>query len=153
MEKTLYAKNEAEMADLAKKLVNAGLAKLGLVTLGGMLGAGKTTLVKEILRALGYQGLVKSPTFTLAEPYQFGQYSIMHLDLYRLEDPQEIEFLGYREWFSGNKLVLVEWPEKAHGFLPEPDLNVMIQIQENRRQILLESGTTAGNLLLEQLIT
>jgi len=139
------------MADLAKKLVTAGIAKLGLVTLGGMLGAGKTTLVKEILGVLGYQGVVKSPTFTLVEPYNFGQYSIMHLDLYRLEDPQEIEFLGYRELFSGDRLVLIEWPEKAHGFLPEPDLNVMIQIQENRRHILLESYTAAGNLLLEQL--
>lgn len=151
--KTLTAKNEADMATLAKNLVGAGISKLELVTLGGMLGAGKTTLVKEILSALGCKDTVKSPTFTLVEPYEFGDYSVLHLDLYRLEDPQEIEALGYRDWFSVGNLILVEWPEKATGFLPLYDLNIMIQIQENQRQIEINAGSDAGKAVLANLKT
>lgn len=153
MKKSFIAKKEADMAVLAKNLVSAGVAKLELLTLDGMLGAGKTTLVREILAALGCKDTIKSPTFTLVEPYQFAGHSILHLDLYRLEKPQEIESLGYRDWFSGGNLILLEWPEKAAGFLPDCDLNVMIQIRNDNRQLEIEAGTDAGRLVLEKLQT
>jgi tRNA threonylcarbamoyladenosine biosynthesis protein TsaE len=151
MSKIFISTSEADMAWLAKNLVKAGIATLELVTLDGMLGAGKTTLVKNILLVLGYKGLVKSPTFTLVEPYQFGEHSILHLDLYRMEDPREIEALGYRDWFNGNNLILLEWPEKAAGFLPDYDLNVMINTQDNKRQLVFKAGTEAGRQVLEKL--
>jgi len=139
------------MPALAKKLVQAGIAKLELVTFDGMLGAGKTTFIKEILAELGCKDTVTSPTFTLVEPYQFAGYSVLHLDLYRLNEPQEIESLGYRDWFSVGNLILIEWPEKAAGFLPDYDLNIMIQIQDNKRQLEIKAGTDAGRLVLEKL--
>lgn len=151
MKKILTTESATDMTVLAKKLVNAGIATLELVTLDGMLGAGKTTLVREILRALGCKDTVKSPTFTLVEPYQFDGHSILHLDLYRMEAPREIESLGYRDWFSVGNLILIEWPEKAAGFLPDYDLNIMIQIQDDNRQLEIKAGTDAGSLVLEKL--
>lgn len=139
------------MARLAEKLVQSGMDKLELVTFNGMLGAGKTTMIKEILAAMGCTDTVKSPTFTLVEPYQFADHSVLHLDLYRLESPQEIESLGYRDWFSAGNLILLEWPEKAPGFLPKSDLNVMIQIEGDTRQLEITAGTTAGEQVLERL--
>lgn len=143
--------SESDMAVLAKDLVDAGIASLELVTLDGMLGAGKTTLVKEILAALGCTDTVTSPTFTLVEPYNFDHHSVYHLDLYRLEDPEEIESLGYRDWFSGGNLIFVEWPEKAAGFLPEYDLNVMIKIIDSKRELEIKAGSDAGRILLDKL--
>lgn len=107
-----------------------------VVFLEGDLGAGKTTLVRGILRALGCQTHIKSPTYTLVESYEVRGSTIHHFDLYRMEHPEELEFIGAREYFRGS-LCFVEWPEKGRGWLPDPDLHIGLTMQGNARQIAL----------------
>ena len=95
-----------------------------LVTLRGDLGTGKTTLVRGLLRGRGYQGPVRSPTFTLVEPYDTSDGRVYHLDLYRLGDGEELEYLGLRDMLAETALLLVEWPERGAGWLPEPALQI-----------------------------
>ena len=120
------------------------------VYLGGDLGAGKTTLVRGILRGLKYRGVVKSPTFTLVEPYVLDGLRVYHFDLYRLNVPEELEFIGAREYFATG-LCLLEWPEKGKGFLPPPDISVIIQKVKHGRTVRLEAlgdcGTSLADLL------
>jgi tRNA threonylcarbamoyladenosine biosynthesis protein TsaE len=105
-----------------------------LVFLEGDLGAGKTTLVRGLLRGLGHRGPVRSPTYTLVETYELPGALVHHLDLYRIADPEELEYLGIRDLLDGNSLVLVEWPERGAGVLPAPDIRVHIEhLQEGRR--------------------
>jgi tRNA threonylcarbamoyladenosine biosynthesis protein TsaE len=98
----------------------------GLVFLHGDLGTGKTTLVRGLLRHLGFTGTVKSPTYTLVEPYDINGRELYHFDLYRLADPEELEYMGVRDYLSSNALCLIEWPEKAQGFLPQENLNIYL---------------------------
>lgn len=123
----------------------------GCIHLQGDLGTGKTTLSRGIVRHFGYQGAVKSPTFTLVEPYELGDYRIYHFDLYRLEDPAELEFLGVDEYFSQDSLCLVEWPEKGAGFLPDPDLVVELQVVNRGRKIKLNPCSNLGKLMAARL--
>ena len=111
----------------------------GLVTLHGDLGAGKTTLVRGLLRSLGYTGTVKSPTYTLVEPYQVNGRDIFHFDLYRLADPDELEYMGIRDYLRADALCLVEWPEKAGHLLPPPDLCIYIEHDGFARRVLFKS--------------
>ncbi len=113
------------------------LAGGGVVFLSGDLGAGKTTLSRALLRAFGHTGPVRSPTYTLVEPYEIAGRDIYHLDLYRIADAGELEFLGLRDWLLSGCLLLVEWPERGSGFLPAPDLHLRLDYDgEGRRATL-----------------
>lgn len=120
-----------------------------IIYLKGQLGAGKTTLVRGFLRAMDYQGVVKSPTYTLVETYDFSP-KINHFDFYRIRAPEELEYIGVREYFS-DSYCLVEWPEKAQGMLPLDDLTVNILIEGLTRQVILQANTERGKHVLQTL--
>lgn len=128
--------NEADTLSYGKQLAKQ-LKPGQLIYLKGHLGAGKTTLVRGILRGLGHQDKVKSPTFTIVEPYQFEQFSLYHFDLYRLQDSNELETLGFRDYVNNNSICLIEWPEKAEHFLPMADLNIHLKIKDNNRLLTI----------------
>ncbi len=133
-----------EAATLALGARLAQTLKPGLsVWLVGDLGAGKTTLARGLLRGLGFVGRVKSPTYTLVELYTLSRFNLYHFDLYRIADPDEWEDSGFREYFNQASVCLVEWPEKAHGVLPEPDLRVRLEFSDGGRRAWV-SGLTAG---------
>ena len=120
------------------------------IELRGPLGAGKTTFVRHLLRALGVQGRIKSPTYTVLEPYELPGLAVSHFDFYRFEDPREWEDAGFREIFAAPGLKLVEWPQKAEALLPPPDLRVSIEaLDETRRQVTLQAFTPRGVELLQ----
>lgn len=131
---TLYIENEAAMMAFGGKIADE-LPNGGIVYLKGDLGAGKTTLVRGLLRHLGHEGIVKSPTYTLVEPYQLQNRLVYHFDLYRLGDPEELEYMGGRDYWENDALCLIEWPEQARGYLPEADLNIAISYQEDSRNV------------------
>jgi tRNA threonylcarbamoyladenosine biosynthesis protein TsaE len=143
---------EADMEQLGVALVPQLQAGLVLF-LHGELGAGKTTLVRGMLRGLGFIGAVKSPTYTLVEPYQLQDLTVYHFDLYRLNDPEELEFLGVRDYLEGNGVCLVEWAERGAGVLPVPDLDVAIESKEEGRVVTFISRTNIGAQLLSALAT
>lgn len=134
------AATEAAGAALATSLSSGD----HIIFLRGDLGAGKTTLVRGLLRALGHAGRVPSPTYTLVEPYEVGPLSLKHLDLYRIADPGELEYLGVRE-LAGT--VLIEWPEKGGHFLPEPDLDCRLAPEGDGRRLEAEGRSEAGRTL------
>ncbi|MEX1032240.1 MAG: tRNA (adenosine(37)-N6)-threonylcarbamoyltransferase complex ATPase subunit type 1 TsaE [Cellvibrionaceae bacterium] len=123
----------------------------GIVFLEGVLGAGKTTLCRGILRAFGYQGAVKSPTYTLVEAYALESRRVYHFDLYRLGDPEELEYLGIRDYFLGNHLCLIEWPERGTGFLPAADLRVKVTVAAAARNLQISAHSAAGRAILRRL--
>lgn len=137
---------EALGARLARVVV-AGL----IVHLTGDLGAGKTTLVRGFLRGLGYQGNVRSPTYTLIEPYELAERRVYHLDLYRLGDAEELEWIGLRDLLDGASMALLEWPERGHGVLPPADVEIRIEYRDSGRQVTLVGQTPAGERVAQQL--
>lgn len=116
----------------------------GRLFLSGDLGAGKTCLTRGILQGYGHQGAVKSPTYTLVEPYEETRYSIYHFDLYRINTPEEVEFLGVLEYFDQKNLCIVEWAEKGRGFLPAPDLSLTLENAGSGRRIHWQAHTAKG---------
>lgn len=128
-----------------------GIRNIQLLYLHGALGTGKTTLVRGILRALGHPGIVKSPTFTLIEPYSLEGLNAYHFDLYRITDPEELEFLGFRDYVKDQNVCLVEWAERGAGVLPSPDVDVVIHKVDDTRDVQLVSYTDPGVKLLSGL--
>lgn len=117
----------------------------------GDLGAGKTTLVRALLHALGHTGRVKSPTYTLLEPYEAGGLHLRHFDLYRFSDKEEWEAAGFRDEFNGLNICLVEWPEKAEGLVPQADVEVLFEILPSGRDVALRANTETGKKCLSAL--
>lgn len=144
------ADGEAAMVAFGEALGRA-CAGRGVVFLEGDLGMGKTTLCRGILRAYGHQGAVKSPTYTLVEPYELGAQQLYHFDLYRLADPEELEYLGVRDYFAEKALCLVEWPARGSGLLPVPDLSLSIEVRGEGRRIECRAMTDHGRRVLDEL--
>lgn len=148
IEKVLTSYEETEK--FANTIANAVSAPCS-IALQGDLGAGKTTFARGFLRALGHTGTVKSPTYTILEPYQLGDITVNHFDLYRLADPEELELIGAHEMFAENAINLIEWPEQGEGWLPEMDLWLKIAYLEQGRIVKLSASTRQGESILAAL--
>ncbi|MFT4824969.1 MAG: tRNA threonylcarbamoyladenosine biosynthesis protein TsaE [Halioglobus sp.] len=122
-----------------------------VVYLNGELGMGKTTFSRGFIRALGHTGAVKSPTYTLVEPYEFNGLIVYHFDLYRLNDPEELEFMGIRDYFDGSNIALIEWPEKGLGILPPADLVINIEQRGSGRSLIYIGASDIGKKVVDQL--
>ncbi len=133
----------AEMEALGARLAQC-ISEPVMIFLRGPLGAGKTTLVRGLLRSSGHQGAVKSPTYTLVESYAGKEYQIHHFDLYRLGHPEELENIGIRDYLDGRSLCLVEWPEQGVSILPSPDLELQLAYAGERRDVSIKAGSPAG---------
>ena len=147
---TFVLANEAATVNFGKQLALAADGK-GVFYLEGNLGAGKTTLCRGVLQALGHQGSVKSPTYTLVEPYELENYKVYHFDLYRLGEPEELEFLGVRDYLLEDNLCLIEWPDKGEGFLPVADVTISLSYQGQGRTAKLAAHTEKGSQVCQKL--
>ena len=149
--KTLVWPDEVATAAYAAQLA-AALTRVNLnacIALHGELGAGKTTLVRHVLQALGVEGRIKSPTYAVVEPYTVAAGDVWHFDFYRFSDPREWEDAGFRDLFASPGLKLCEWPQNAAGVMPLPDLEVDIQVDEaEHRQVQITALTLRGQELL-----
>lgn len=134
-------------AVLARAIGDSG----AIVYLQGDLGAGKTTLSRGLIRALGYAGPVKSPTYTLVEPYENFDFPLYHFDLYRLSDPEEVEFLGVNDYFAPPALCLIEWPQRGQGYLPRADIEITLVAEGDGRRIAWQAVTPVGDRISDQL--
>jgi tRNA threonylcarbamoyladenosine biosynthesis protein TsaE len=147
--RTLLWQDEADCQAFAQALAARPGLRDASVALHGPLGAGKTTFVRHLLRALGVQGRIKSPTYAVLEPHQVGALAISHFDFYRFNDPREWLDAGFRDLYAQPGLKLAEWPEKAAGMLPPPDLEIDLQpLEGEARQVTLRAGTARGAELL-----
>ena len=141
--------DESSTIALAQRL--AARLKPGMVIyLHGDLGAGKTTLVRGMLNALGYTGRVKSPTYTLVEPYHINGLDLRHFDLYRLHDEEEWEAAGFRDEFDGHNIFFIEWPEHALGLIPPADVRIDFEILAQGRNVVIQANTPTGRECLKQ---
>lgn len=148
---TYIIKQEQQLKDFAYSLAPY-LPEKGHIHLIGNLGAGKTTLTRYLLQALGHKGAVKSPTFTLVETYQLDQYRIYHFDLYRISDPQELYFIGIEDYLSDTALSIIEWADKALGLLPNPELTIELAINaHDYRELKLIARSQQGYAILSHL--
>ena len=146
----LVLDSEQQQVEFGERLARL-LPAEAVVFLEGELGAGKTTLVRGILRGLGWRGNVKSPTYTILEPYELDGVNLYHFDLYRLADPEELEYLGLREML-GHDMLFFEWPERGEGFLPQPDCVIRIVHQQQGRAVTIEAADPALHQRLEAAI-
>jgi tRNA threonylcarbamoyladenosine biosynthesis protein TsaE len=148
MTQEFYLSEESATEKLAAKFATQ-CSKRTVIFLNGDLGAGKTTFSRGFLQGLGYHGRVKSPTYTLVEPYEIKGWRVFHFDLYRLSDPEELEYIGIRDYFEQDCLCLIEWPEKGTGLLAEADLEISIEFSGNGRRLIVEAKSGYGRDILE----
>jgi len=151
---SIFLKNEEEQLRLAAQIA-MNTPPGSVIFLDGDLGTGKTTLVRGFLQSLGFTGNVKSPTYTLVEPYIIDKQQIYHFDLYRLASPDELEYAGGRDYFDGRSICLIEWPDKAEGYLPEADLVCQLSYQNEAgshgRQCVMSANSVKGLIILDKL--
>ena len=146
----IFLSNEQDTLDFGLRLAKACDTPC-IIFLEGDLGAGKTTLTRGFIQARGYKGAIKSPTYTLVETYQLDQQLLFHFDLYRLQDPSELEFIGIEDYFMQPGIFLIEWPERGIGVLPPPDLTCYIQHRDQGRRLQMSAKTECGKKILERL--
>jgi tRNA threonylcarbamoyladenosine biosynthesis protein TsaE len=153
-ELTLTAADADAQEALGRELA-AALQGRGTVYLQGDLGAGKTTLTRGVLRGYGHQGSVKSPTYTLVEPYELSSVTLYHFDLYRLTDPEELELLGIRDYCRPDTLALIEWPERGQPLLPPADVIITIRastdLNSEGRELVFVAQNKCGEAVLDAL--
>ncbi|VEJ08665.1 tRNA (adenosine(37)-N6)-threonylcarbamoyltransferase complex ATPase subunit type 1 TsaE [Actinobacillus delphinicola] len=151
----IYLPSEVQLRQWGEKLMHAILntprTQGVVIYLNGDLGAGKTCLSRAMIQSLGFQGRVKSPTYTLVEEYDLPEIFIYHFDLYRLADPEELAFMGIRDYFNANTLCLIEWSSQGQGFLPPADLVIDLQYVDDARSLAIRANTPMGNNILNQL--
>ena len=141
---------EPDTITLGQRLA-AGLAlQGGTLYLEGDLGAGKTTLARGLIQALGHSGAVKSPTYTIVEPYELGR-PVYHFDLYRLADPEELELMGIRDYFAPGAICIIEWPVRGGDLIPAPDLQLTLAKQGSSRQARIQACTALGRQILQKI--
>ncbi len=137
------------MLALGKQLAQA-CDDTAVIFLYGELGAGKTTFSRGFLQGMGYTGHVKSPTYTLVEPYQLAKNLVYHFDFYRLKDPQELEYIGIQDYFVPHAICLIEWPEYGAGMLPVADLSCYMAFKATEREIKLVASSGRGKEILRR---
>ena len=142
--------SEQDMKAFGKALIDA-CSEGGVITLRGDLGSGKTTIVRGALESRGYTRGVRSPTYTLVEHYPLEPLAIAHFDLYRLSDPDELEFLGYRDYLEPHTLCFIEWPEKAEPLLQDAGLRIGLEYHDQCRKIELNAHNNWGQKIVEKL--
>jgi tRNA threonylcarbamoyladenosine biosynthesis protein TsaE len=151
-----FIPDESSMLAFGKQLARVSLHHMNfnfnkVIFLHGQLGAGKTTLVRGFLFGLGHEGRVKSPTYTLVEPYELSACTVFHFDLYRLHHPHELESIGVQDYFIPKAICLIEWPEQGGSLLPLPDLACHIKMQNHGREIKLIAQSADGEIILQRL--
>lgn len=154
LQRDFYLADEAATVAIGERLGQAAQGG-AVIFLQGELGAGKTTFSRGVLRAFGHSGAVKSPTYTLVEPYQFRQadsdepVQVYHFDLYRLGDAEELEYMGIRDYFTDESVCLVEWPSRGQGYLPQADVEIILQVDAPGRSLTMVAHTERGEILVQ----
>ena len=148
----LLCENEQALIEYAAVL--GGLMRVGdVLHLLGPLGAGKTTVARGVLAGVGYSGAVKSPTYTIVEPYELSGKTIYHVDLYRLTTPCELDAMGFEAYYHSGAILLIEWPECGQGFLMPPTLEISLSYTEPGRSLVFSAGCQRGRYLIDRLQT
>ncbi|QOL26530.1 tRNA (adenosine(37)-N6)-threonylcarbamoyltransferase complex ATPase subunit type 1 TsaE [Thalassotalea sp. LPB0316] len=137
----------SQLADIIKNELKHGV----VVYLSGDLGAGKTTLTRGFVQGMGHCGHVKSPTYTLVEPYELPPWQVYHFDLYRLADPEELEYMGIRDYFNENSCSFIEWPSRGEGMIPTPDFLINLSYSGEQREVEIVPKSSLGDQLVAML--